>query len=134
MVASIQVSSGKFREIPALKNPLSVGFKINHLDITPRFAGILMAITNCTANFAGLLAPMAAGNIIDGKPTIAQWRIVFLIAAVVYFACATFYNIFASGERQKWDNPELDNLSSKAVDNENGLKNRNNSDVQETRY
>lgn len=43
------------------------GFKINHLDITPRFAGILMSFTNCTANLAGLLAPMAAGNIIEGK-------------------------------------------------------------------
>lgn len=43
------------------------GFKINHLDITPRFAGILMAITNCSANLAGLLAPIAAGNIIEGK-------------------------------------------------------------------
>lgn len=110
------------------------GFKINHLDITPRFAGILMAITNCTANFAGLLAPMVAGNLIDGKPTIAQWRYVFLIAAVVYFACATFYNVFASGQRQKWDNPELDDQqyhTSKAVDNENGLKEKN---VQETKY
>lgn len=43
------------------------GFKINHLDITPRFAGILMSFTNCTANLAGLLAPIVAGNIIEGK-------------------------------------------------------------------
>lgn len=43
------------------------GFKINHLDITPRFAGILMAFTNCTANLAGLLAPIVAGHLIDGK-------------------------------------------------------------------
>lgn len=43
------------------------GFKINHLDITPRFAGILMAFTNCTANLAGLLAPIVAGNLIEGK-------------------------------------------------------------------
>lgn len=43
------------------------GFKINHLDITPRFAGILMALTNCTANLAGLLAPITAGILIEGK-------------------------------------------------------------------
>lgn len=41
------------------------GFKINHLDISPRFAGFLMALTNCTANLAGLLAPIAAGNLIN---------------------------------------------------------------------
>jgi len=83
---------------------------------------------------AGLLAPMAAGNIIEGKPTIGQWRIVFMIAAVVYIVCATFYNVFGSGERQKWDNPALDDQTfhtPKAVDNENGLKKRN---VNETRY
>lgn len=46
------------------------GFKINHLDITPRFAGILMSFTNCTANLAGLLAPIAAGNLIEGNVSI----------------------------------------------------------------
>lgn len=43
------------------------GFKINHLDITPRFAGILMSLTNCTANLAGLLAPITAGILVEGK-------------------------------------------------------------------
>lgn len=105
------------------------GFKINHLDITPRFAGILMALTNCTANLAGLLAPITAGILIDGKvkhhnihpirfnnflllqPTIAAWRNVFFISAAVYVFCATFYNIFGSGKRQKWDNPDNDEPS-----------------------
>lgn len=39
------------------------GFKVNHLDISPRFAGVLMSFTNCLANLAGLLAPIAAGFI-----------------------------------------------------------------------
>lgn len=50
-----------------LNGAIYSGFKINHLDITPRFAGILMSFTNCTANLAGLLAPIVAGNIIEGK-------------------------------------------------------------------
>lgn len=53
-----------------LNGAIYSGFKINHLDITPRFAGILMAFTNCTANLAGLLAPIVAGNLIDGKVSI----------------------------------------------------------------
>ncbi|XP_067626518.1 putative inorganic phosphate cotransporter isoform X2 [Eurosta solidaginis] len=84
------------------------GFKINHLDLSPRYAGFLMAITNCLANLAGLLAPIAAGNLINNKPTMGQWQIVFFIAAFVYIFCATFYNIFGSGERQWWDNPSND--------------------------
>lgn len=38
----------------------------------------------------------------------ANWQIVFFIAAGVYIFCATFYNVFGSGVRQEWDNPLLD--------------------------
>lgn len=89
------------------------GFKVNHLDISPRFAGILMSFTNCLANLTGLLAPIVAGYIIEGKPTQAQWRIVFYIAAGVYIFCATFYNVFGSGRRQEWDNPAEDEAIAK---------------------
>ncbi|XP_014208881.1 putative inorganic phosphate cotransporter isoform X2 [Copidosoma floridanum] len=84
------------------------GFKVNHLDISPRFAGVLMSFTNCLANLAGLLAPITAGYIIHDQPSQANWRIVFLLCAVVYVFCATFYIIFASGERQSWDDPQKD--------------------------
>lgn len=50
-------------QLTRLFNP----FLFCHTDITPRFAGILMAFTNCTANLAGLLAPIVAGNLIDQK-------------------------------------------------------------------
>ncbi|XP_076244130.1 putative inorganic phosphate cotransporter protein picot isoform X2 [Calliopsis andreniformis] len=84
------------------------GFKVNHLDISPRFAGVLMSFTNCLANLAGLLAPITAGYIIVGTPTQAKWRLVFMISAGVYILCATFYIIFGSGQRQSWDNPDKD--------------------------
>lgn len=38
----------------------------------------------------------------------AQWQKVFFIAAGIYILCATFYNIFGSGERQPWDNQLMD--------------------------
>ena len=82
------------------------GFKVNHLDISPKFAGVLMSFTNCLANLAGLLAPIIAGYILVGTVTHAKWRIVFLLAAGVYIVCSTFYILFGSGERQSWDNPE----------------------------
>ncbi|XP_069689174.1 putative inorganic phosphate cotransporter isoform X1 [Periplaneta americana] len=88
------------------------GFKVNHLDISPRFAGILMSFTNCLANFAGLLAPMAAGYITDKRPTQAAWRAVFLIASGVYIGCGLIYVIFSTGRRQAWDNPDNDSQQS----------------------
>jgi len=48
------------------------GFKINHLDLTPRFAGFLMSITNCSANLAGLLAPIAAGHLISDPSKVSS--------------------------------------------------------------
>ncbi|KAK9882064.1 hypothetical protein WA026_018914 [Henosepilachna vigintioctopunctata] len=79
------------------------GFKVNHLDISPQYAGILMAFTNCMANLAGLLAPIYAGQVVIGTPSQAKWRIVFLTAAFIYMLCCSFYIIFGSGERQPWD-------------------------------
>lgn len=82
------------------------GFKVNHLDISPRFAGILMSFTNCLANLAGLLAPMAAGYITDKRPTQAAWRVVFLIASGIYIVCGVSYVLFSRGMRQAWDSPD----------------------------
>lgn len=45
----------------------------------------------------------------------AQWQIVFFIAAIVYIFCATFYVLFGSGERQPWDNPLLDDPSATPI-------------------
>ncbi|CAH1107273.1 unnamed protein product [Psylliodes chrysocephalus] len=81
------------------------GFKVNHLDISPQYAGILMSFTNCMANLAGLLAPIYAGHVVVGTPSISKWRTVFITAASVYAGCCTFYVFFASGERQPWDQP-----------------------------
>ncbi|OWR51480.1 inorganic phosphate co-transporter, partial [Danaus plexippus plexippus] len=110
------------------------GFKVNHLDVSPRFAGILMAFTNCLANLTGLLAPIIAGYIIEGNPSQAQWKKVFYIAGGVYIFCATFYNIFGSGRRQDWDNPAEDEAIAKkaAAKKNNKLERQVNQNTAET--
>lgn len=55
-----------------LNGAIYSGFKVNHLDISPRFAGILMSLTNCLANLAGLLAPIVAGYVIDKRVRITS--------------------------------------------------------------
>lgn len=39
----------------------SVGYLVNHIDLSPNFAGTLMGITNSIANVLSLAAPLAAG-------------------------------------------------------------------------
>ena len=36
------------------------GFSINHLDIAPRYAGVLMGITNSAATLSGIVGPQVA--------------------------------------------------------------------------
>ena len=42
----------------------AAGFLVNHLDIGPRYAGILMGITNTVGTIPGILAPVITGFII----------------------------------------------------------------------
>lgn len=45
----------------------NVGFLVNHIDLSPNFAGTLMAITNSIANVLSILPPLVAGAILNGK-------------------------------------------------------------------
>ncbi|ELT91388.1 hypothetical protein CAPTEDRAFT_21080 [Capitella teleta] len=77
------------------------GFSVNHLDIAPQYASLLMGLSNTFATIPGMISPALTGHIAaDG--TKEEWRIIFYIAGVIYCCGAVFYGIFASGERQPW--------------------------------
>ncbi|XP_043271667.1 sialin isoform X2 [Venturia canescens] len=77
------------------------GFSVNHLDIAPQHASVMMGIGNTIATLPGIISPIITGYIVQNK-TAAEWRIVFLIAGSVYLVGAVIYGVFASGERQPW--------------------------------
>lgn len=41
-----------------------VGYLINHIDLSPNFAGTLMGLTNCASNIMSLLGPLFAGYVV----------------------------------------------------------------------
>ncbi|NXR98870.1 VGLU3 protein, partial [Oxylabes madagascariensis] len=84
------------------------GFNVNHLDIAPRYASILMGISNGVGTLSGMVCPLIVGAMTKHK-TREEWQNVFLIAALVHYTGVIFYAIFASGEKQEWADPE--NLS-----------------------
>lgn len=43
------------------------GFQINHIDLSPNFAGRMMSITNCIASIVAIIAPMVCGLIVTQK-------------------------------------------------------------------
>ncbi|KAG7217371.1 hypothetical protein INR49_021538 [Caranx melampygus] len=81
------------------------GFNVNHLDIAPRYASILMGISNGVGTLSGMVCPLIVGALTKHK-TRLEWQNVFVIAAMVHYSGVIFYAIFASGEQQDWANPE----------------------------
>uniref|UniRef100_A0AAY4CEC2 Vesicular glutamate transporter 1 n=1 Tax=Denticeps clupeoides TaxID=299321 RepID=A0AAY4CEC2_9TELE len=81
------------------------GFNVNHLDIAPRYASILMGISNGVGTLSGMVCPLIVGAMTKHK-TREEWQYVFLIASLVHYGGVIFYGIFASGEKQPWADAE----------------------------
>lgn len=77
------------------------GFNINHLDIAPSYAGILLGITNSFATIPGMVGPVIARSL-TANNTMEEWQTVFYIAAAINLFGATFYTAFGRGSVQPW--------------------------------
>ena len=72
------------------------GFAVNHLDIAPRYAGMLMGITNTAGTLPGIIGVTVTGIILD---VTGSWALVFGVAAGFYVAGLAVWLIFSTGER-----------------------------------
>ena len=46
---------------------VSLGFNVNHLDIAPRYASILMGISNGVGTLSGMVCPLIVGALTKHK-------------------------------------------------------------------
>lgn len=101
------------------------GMKVNALDLSPNFAGTLMAIVNGVGAITGILSPYIAGALTKHH-TLAEWRTVFWISFVIFNVTNLIYLFFASGEEQWWNNPKK-NVEDRAEKGQNDIpmKSRN---------
>ncbi len=72
------------------------GFGVNHLDIAPRYAGLLMGISNTAGTIPGIVGVTVSGLILD---LTGSWALVFGVAAGVYLVGLVVWLLFATGER-----------------------------------
>ncbi|KAF5293587.1 hypothetical protein FQA39_LY03072 [Lamprigera yunnana] len=82
------------------------GYQVNHLDLSPTYAGTLMGITNGFSNIFSILGPLLVHYVVKDKHDPEQWKMVFLIAGGFYIFGNTFYVICGSGDIQPWDTCE----------------------------
>ncbi|XP_018603298.1 sialin [Scleropages formosus] len=81
----------------------SAGVFINQIDIAPRYAGVLLGITNTFGTVPGVVAPIAVGYFTkDPQRPLAGWRNVFIVSAIVSAAGALVFTLFGSGKVQSW--------------------------------
>ena len=45
----------------------AASFNVNHLDIAPRYAGVLMGITNSAGTIPGIIGPYVVGILTDNQ-------------------------------------------------------------------
>ncbi|CAH1127375.1 unnamed protein product [Ceutorhynchus assimilis] len=83
------------------------GFNVNHLDIAPRYASILMGLSNGIGTVAGAIVPIIKNSVIING-TKEQWRVLIILSAFIHYGGIIFYGIFASGELQPWADPTVE--------------------------
>jgi ACS family sodium-dependent inorganic phosphate cotransporter len=74
----------------------SAGMGVNHLDIGPKYAGVLIGLTNTAATIPGILAPIITGFIV--KYT-GDWNTIFYLATAVMIVGTIVWDLFATGEK-----------------------------------
>ncbi|XP_057309380.1 sialin-like [Hydractinia symbiolongicarpus] len=83
------------------------GYMVNHLDISPRYSGILMGVSNLMGTVAGCVTPSVTGFFTNDHPTRLQYRKVFAIASSICAAGGTFFIIFVTGKQQSWNDIKI---------------------------
>ncbi|XP_050326869.1 putative inorganic phosphate cotransporter [Bactrocera neohumeralis] len=82
-----------------------LGYLLNHMDLSPNFAGAMMGITNCAANVMSIFAPLLVGVIVTDTTNPNQWRFIFYIMAGFYFIANLLFITLGSTKLQPWNEP-----------------------------
>ena len=76
------------------------GFGINHLDLAPAHAGLVLALVNSAGTVAGVVGVAVAGALLDSNDSQSEWGLVFALSSCVAIAGSLLFAIFASVEDQ----------------------------------
>ncbi|XP_050299089.1 vesicular glutamate transporter 2-like isoform X2 [Anthonomus grandis grandis] len=82
---------------------VTCGHILNHIDLSPRFAGILSGISNGIGQLIAILAPILVHFIVTDGTDKRLWRYTFIVGAAIGAISAVIFIILCSAERQWWD-------------------------------
>ncbi|XP_059652894.1 probable anion transporter 5 [Cornus florida] len=82
------------------------GFAVNHMDVAPRYAGIVMGVSNTAGTLAGIIGVDLTGKILEAAKTAnsditspESWRPVFFTPGLLCIFSSFVFLLFATGER-----------------------------------
>ena len=82
------------------------GFAVNHMDIAPRYAGIVMGVSNTAGTLAGIVGVDLTGKLLEAAKAAnsdlsspESWRAVFSIPGFLCIFSSFVFLLFSTGER-----------------------------------
>jgi MFS transporter, ACS family, solute carrier family 17 (sodium-dependent inorganic phosphate cotransporter), other len=82
------------------------GFAVNHMDIAPKFAGIVMGVSNTAGTLAGVIGVGLTGSILEATKasnkdltSLETWTTVFSVPAYLCIISSFIFLIFSTGEK-----------------------------------
>lgn len=82
------------------------GFAVNHMDVAPRYAGIVMGVCNTAGTLAGIVGVGLTGRLLEGAKAAQldltnpeSWRAVFLIPGLLCIFSSIMFLALSTGER-----------------------------------
>ncbi|XP_077240649.1 putative anion transporter 6 [Tasmannia lanceolata] len=82
------------------------GFAVNHLDVAPKYAGIVMGVSNTAGTLAGIVGVGLTGRILEAAKTAhmdlsspESWKPVFYIPGYLCLFSSFIFLVFSTGER-----------------------------------
>ncbi|XP_009361931.1 probable anion transporter 5 [Pyrus x bretschneideri] len=82
------------------------GFAVNHMDIAPRYAGIVMGVSNTAGTLAGIIGVDLTGKLLEAARSVdsslsspESWRLVFFIPGLLCIFSSLVFLLFSTGER-----------------------------------
>ncbi|XP_019845822.2 putative inorganic phosphate cotransporter [Bactrocera dorsalis] len=85
---------------------ITMGCVLSTIDVSPNHAGVVMGIVNTLTNVVSLFTPLVVGFVVTDAHNRAEWQIVFIIAACVFFVGNLIYLMYGTAEAQPWDAPD----------------------------
>ncbi|KAL5233845.1 hypothetical protein ACI65C_001255 [Semiaphis heraclei] len=92
--------------------------KVNALDLSPNYAGTLMAIVGTIGCLSGVIAPYIVGIMVPNS-SMEEWRDVFWLSAAILIATNLLFLQYGSGNVQPWNEKANRQYKSSDINNEN---------------